>query len=69
MTILKNDGVRQWGWDYPMYEMEKMLQTTKQVWFASPCRFLNIVSTWGSFLVLGKGRRLQLEVDWENKEI
>jgi len=23
LTILKNDGVRQWGWDYPMYEMEK----------------------------------------------
>ena len=22
ITILKNDGVRQWGWDYPIYEME-----------------------------------------------
>jgi len=19
ITILKNDGVRQWGWDYPIY--------------------------------------------------
>ena len=22
LTILKNDGVRQWGWDSPIYEME-----------------------------------------------
>ena len=22
ITILKNDGVRQWGWGYPIYEME-----------------------------------------------
>jgi len=33
LTILKNDGVRQWeGW-HPIYEMEKskMFQTTNQI--------------------------------------
>ena len=23
ITILKNDGVRQWGWDYPIYHGKK----------------------------------------------
>jgi len=32
LTILKNDGVRQWGWDYPIYEMENtMFETTNQI--------------------------------------
>jgi len=31
ITILKNDGLRQWGWDGIPYMMEnKMFQTTNQ---------------------------------------
>jgi hypothetical protein len=33
VTILKN--ISQWGWDYPIYEMENnfaMFETTKQKW-------------------------------------
>ena len=35
-TILKNDGVRQWGWDYPIYEMENK----SHVWNHQPAMLL-----------------------------
>jgi hypothetical protein len=45
ITILKNDGVRQWGWDYPIYEMEN----NKNVWnqWISPIRECQITCLFG----------------------
>ena len=43
ITILKNDGVRQWeGW-HSIYEMEKMFGTTNQMvkYHAKSCYVLN----------------------------
>jgi hypothetical protein len=40
LTILKNDGVRQWGWDFPIYEME----SNPNIWNHQPGK--RIVGIW-----------------------